>query len=46
MQVAVVLGTLIILALLLAIGGGFIAARLLANAAQQRSTPEVRRRGR
>jgi hypothetical protein len=35
MDLGVVLGTLIIFALMLAIGGGFVAARVLSHAAQQ-----------
>ncbi|HEY8807933.1 MAG TPA: hypothetical protein VIN70_10165 [Candidatus Limnocylindria bacterium] len=38
MNITIVLGTLIVLALVLAVGGGFVAARFLAHAAQQRST--------
>jgi hypothetical protein len=35
MDLGIVLGTLIIFALILAIGGGFVAARFLSHAAQQ-----------
>jgi uncharacterized membrane-anchored protein YhcB (DUF1043 family) len=35
MDLGIVLWTLIVLALLLAIGGGFLAARFLTHAAQQ-----------
>ena len=37
MDVGIVLGTLILVALLLAIGGGFTAARFLSHAAAQSS---------